>query len=343
MKLTDFDYELPSELIAHAPLNNRDESKLMVINKIDQTINHHRFRDIIDILPANALLVLNDTKVRKARLKGHRKTGAKVEVFLLENTHANQWKALIKPSKRVNENEELIISDELSIKIHKKDPIHGEHTVELLTELDQEEAIEHAGETPLPPYIDASDMSDEQINERYQTVVAKKAGAVAAPTAGLHFTPELLKKCREKGISTTCITLDVGYGTFKPVTATAVTNHKMHTEHGTISEESAALLNDALKEGRPIIAVGTTVTRSLESCISNEVIQSGPFSTDIFIYPGKQVSVISGLITNFHLPKSSLIMLVSALIGLDLTKKAYLKAIEQKYRFYSFGDAMLII
>ncbi len=340
MKTDDFDFYLPEELIAQTPLEKRDSSRLLVLDKKTGEINHRHFTDIIDYMEEGDTLVLNDTKVMPARLYGVKEeTLAVVEVLLLKDEGDNVWECLTKPAKRIKEGTIVSFGD-------------GKLKAECIEVLDEGirrfklnykgilyEILDELGEMPLPPYIHEK-LKDK---DRYQTVYAKNIGSAAAPTAGLHFTNDLLEKVKSKGVNIAYITLHVGLGTFRPVNVEDVTKHKMHSEYYVMSEEVASLLNKTRKEGHKIIAVGTTSTRTLETIAS----LYGEFKacsgwTDIFIYPGYKFKGIDYLITNFHLPKSTLVMLVSALAGKDNIMKAYSEAVKERYRFFSFGDSMLI-
>ena len=340
LKTSDYDYYLPEELIAQTPLNDRSSSRLLILNREKKTIEHKHFYDIVDRLSENDVLVINDTKVIPARLIGHKEdTGAVIEVLLLKDLGYNIWQTLAKPQKRVKIGTIISFGDGLlrakciellDMGICKFELIYDGNLVEILDKL---------GEMPLPPYIHEK----LQDKNRYQTVYAKNPGSAAAPTAGLHFTPEILEKIKAKGIQIIPVTLHVGLGTFRPVTEEDASKHEMHSEYYEISEESARLLNEAKKAGKRIISVGTTSTRTLESAIHED----GLFypeckNTNIFIYPGYKFKAIDALITNFHLPKSTLIMLVSALAGREFILKAYEEAVKERYRFFSFGDAMFI-
>lgn len=345
--LSEYDYNLPEELIAQMPADKRDNSRMMVLNRKDRTISHKHFYDIVDLIEPNSLLVMNNTKVLPARLIGYKVTGAKIEVFLLSQKENNCWDVLIKPSKRVKQDTIIKISDELSVRALKRLEENGEWLVELLFEGDNVLDILHRnGNIPLPPYIERK-IPNEDLKkldfERYQTVYAKDEGSVAAPTAGLHFTKEILKKLQDKGVELCEVTLNVGLGTFRPVQCENVLEHKMHSETFEISAKSAEQITKAKLEGRPIIAVGTTTVRTLETAYQ----QFGKIckchsSSELFIYPPYEFKVIDKLITNFHLPKSTLLMLVSALAGKDFIFDAYKEAIENKYRFFSYGDCMFI-
>ncbi len=339
MKTDDFDYYLPEDLIAQTPLLKRDSSRLLVLDKNTGEISHRHFADIIDYLNKDDVLVINDTKVIPARLIGTKEeTGAVIEVLMLKNIDGDIWECLCKPAKRVKEGTIIKFSDSLSAKcvgifdegIRRVEFIYNGIFMEILDQL---------GEMPLPPYI------HEKLSEkdRYQTVYAKNIGSAAAPTAGLHFTNELLEKIKEKGVKVVSVTLHVGLGTFRPVNVEDVEKHKMHSEYYKMTDEVADILNNAKNKGNKIISVGTTSTRVLETIISkyNKFVGCSGF-TDIFIYPGYEFKGIDELITNFHLPKSTLIMLVSALAGKENIMNAYKEAVKLEYRFFSFGDAMFI-
>ena len=340
MKVTDFDYELPEELIAQTPIKKRDESRLMVLNRKNQTIEHKVFKDIIDYLKPGDVLVRNNTKVIPARLYGKKETGANVEFLLLNNIENDIWEAIVRPGNKLHVGTKVIFGDGiLEAKILEIMP-GGTRKVEFKYEGIFNEILDKIGLMPLPPYI------HETLKEkdRYQTVYAKYEGSAAAPTAGLHFTPELLEKIKEKGVEIANVTLHVGIGTFRPVKEDTVEAHKMHSEHFYIKQEDVEKINKAKQEGRRVIAVGTTSCRVLES-IANEktgMVKQIEDDTEIFIYPGYKFKCIDGLITNFHLPQSTLLMLVSALAGKEYIMKAYKEAVKEKYRFFSFGDAMFI-
>ena len=340
MKTDDFDFYLPEELIAQTPLSKRDASKLLVLDKKTGDISHRHFTDIIDYMEKGDTLVLNDTKVMPARLYGVKEeTGALVEVLLLKDDGNNCFECLTRPAKRIKEGTVISFGDgklkARCIKVLDEGIRHFKLEYKgILYEI-----LDELGEMPLPPYIHEK-LEDKN---RYQTVYAKNIGSAAAPTAGLHFTEELLRKIRDKGVNIAYITLHVGLGTFRPVNVSDVTKHKMHSEYYIMSDEVASLLNKTKEEGHKIIAVGTTSTRTLETIAS----LYGKFKgcsgwTDIFIYPGYEFKGIDYLITNFHLPKSTLVMLVSALAGKENIMKAYQEAVEKRYRFFSFGDSMLI-
>ena len=337
MNLNDFDFKLPRELIAQHPSQKRDHSRLMVLNRDDQTIDHHHFYDIVDLIDKNSVLVINDTKVIPARLLGVKTdTNALIEVLLLKEIKENVWEAMTKPARRVKVGTVVNCGDVLTLTcIDIKE--EGIRVFELKYEGLLIERLEELGTMPLPPYI------TEQLKEkdRYQTVYAKNLGSAAAPTAGLHLTEELLTKIKHKGIEIIPITLHVGLGTFKPVSVEKIEDHHMHEETYTIDENSSQKLNEAKKMGKKIICVGTTSLRTLESNY-DQGFHAGTFDTKILFFPGIQIKAVDQLITNFHLPKLTLLMLVSALSNRDFILKAYQEAIDQNYRFFSFGDAMFI-
>jgi len=346
MLVSEFDYDLPVELIAQTPTDKRDYSKMLVVDPKDGSIEHKHFYDVVDCLDDNCVLILNNTKVIPARLYGHKDTGAKIEIFLLKDVGDKNWEVLIRPSKRIKEGSIVTISDELSVKVLSELEDAGKWLVNLLYDGNLYEILDRVGNVPLPPYIERK-MSSEELKsldyERYQTVYAKNEGSVAAPTAGLHFTVEILEKIKAKGIQIGYVTLNVGLGTFRPVQCDEVLDHKMDSETYSISKETADLINNAKEQGKKIVAVGTTTVRTLESAYKEfGCIKPCHSSSRLFIYPPYKFGVIDKLITNFHLPKSTLLMLVSALAGKDLIFKAYKEAIANKYRFYSYGDCMLI-
>lgn len=340
MKTDDFDYYLPENLIAQTPINKRDESKLMVLNKETGTIEHRHFADIIDYLTPNDVLVLNDTKVMPARLIGQKEdTNGHIELLLLKNTQNNIYECLCKPAKRVKIGTIVNFGDGILKAKCIEAKEEGIREFEFLYDGIFYEILDKLGEMPLPPYIHKK-LKDKN---RYQTVYAKNIGSAAAPTAGLHFTQELLEKLKNKGITICYVTLHVGLGTFRPVNVEDVTTHKMHSEFYTINEETAKILNQAKKEGKNIVSVGTTTTRVLETVINQyQTFKECSGYTSIFIYPGYQFKAVDSLITNFHLPKSTLIMLVSAFCSKEIIMNAYSEAIKNSYRFFSFGDSMFI-
>lgn len=341
MRVEDFDFYLPKELIAQTPLENRDTSRLLILDKKTGTITHQHFYDIIDYLNVGDTLVLNDTRVMPARLFGVKEeTSAHIELLLLNQKENNCWETLCKPAKRVKIGTVITFGEGLLKATCVECLDEGRRIFSFNYQGIFYEVLDKLGEMPLPPYI--TEHLDEK--ERYQTVYSKVVGSAAAPTAGLHFTNELLKKIADKGINICYLTLHVGLGTFRPVAVDDVENHKMHSEYYQLSKESAQILNETKKSNKRIITVGTTSTRTLETIANkfNGVFMEDSGFTDIFIYPGYEFKAIDTLVTNFHLPKSTLIMLVSAFSNQEMIMKAYHEAIEKKYRFFSFGDAMMI-
>lgn len=344
MKLKEFDYELPKELIAQLPSQKRENSKMLVLNRQALCYEDKHFYDIVDCLDKNDFLVLNNTKVIPARLFSIKDTGAKIEIFLVKEIEKTIWIALIKPSKRVKPQMVLKIGDKLSVEILEK--IDDKWKIKLNYTGNIFEILGEYGNIPLPPYIERN-MTDEQYKnldfERYQTVYAKYEGSVAAPTAGLHFTQDILEKLEKKGVGKAFVHLNVGLGTFKPVKVDDIENHQMDSETFEIPEESAIAINEAIKQGKNIVAVGTTSVRTLETTMQKygKIIPVKDHS-ELFIYPGFEFKIVNKIITNFHLPKSTLLMLVSAFAGREFIFDAYKHAIENKYRFYSYGDCMLI-
>ncbi len=340
MKTSDFFYELPKELIAQTPIEPRDCSRLLVLNRSEKTLEHKYFYDIIDFLNEGDLLVANDSRVLPARIYGIKdETGAKVEFLLLKQISGNKWETLCKPGKKARAGAEFTFGNGLmkaKITEVKED---GNRVVDFDCDENFFATLDKIGQMPLPPYI-TEELKDK---ERYQTVYSHELGSAAAPTAGLHFTNELMKRIEAKGVKIAYVTLHVGLGTFRPVKVDDVTNHKMHSEHYEIPKKTADLINETKKNGGRVIAVGTTSCRTLESVASyhGEIKECEGF-TDIFIYPGYKFKILDGLITNFHLPESTLIMLVSAFAGYDFIMDTYKTAVEKKYRFFSFGDAMFI-
>lgn len=346
MNISEFDYELPENLIAQMPADKRQNSKMLVLDKQNQTIEHKHFFDIVDYIDSNSILVLNNTKVLPARLYGTKDTGAKIEVFLLEAKENKNWSCLIKPSKRVKPDTIITISEDLKVKPINKLEDDGEWLVELIYDGDLFEILHKVGNIPLPPYIERKLKTDElkQFDmERYQTVYAKDEGSVAAPTAGLHFTEEILQKLKDKGVEIAYVTLNVGLGTFRPVKCDNVLDHKMHSETYEITQEAADIINKAKTNGKKLIAVGTTTVRTLETAYRKlGGIKACNDHSELFIYPPYEFKVVDELITNFHLPKSTLLMLVSALAGKEFIFAAYNQAIANNYRFFSYGDCMFI-
>lgn len=341
MKLSDFDYELPSQLIAQKSLEKRDDSKLMVVNKNSQELIHTSFSKIIDFLTPGDVLVLNDTKVIPARIICYKSSGGRVEIFFVEQLSENTFKALVKPSTRVRERTEIILGDgktKLIVYNNEKNfRIVGFPKSRTITDI-----LDEFGEVPLPPYIKRNPLEEDK--NRYQTVYAKNSGAIAAPTAGLHFTNELLEKIKQKGILVTYVTLHVGYGTFMPITSENITKHKMHGERYSITKLAADCINRAKEEKRKVICVGTTTARALEDSARKDgiIVPVENRNADIFIYPPYDFKIIDGLITNFHLPRTTLLMLVCAFYSREKLLSAYDEAISKEYRFYSYGDAMFI-
>lgn len=340
MKKQDFYYELPEELIAQDPLAQRSSSRLLVLDRQSGAVSHHVFREILDYLQEGDCLVINDTKVIPARLIGSKVgTEAKVEVLLLKRKENNIWETLVKPGKKARPGAKISFGDGLLVGEVLEVVEEGNRLVQFSYEGIFEEILDRLGQVPLPPYI----THQLQERERYNTVYAVHEGSAAAPTAGLHFTPELLQEIEKKGVDIARVTLHVGLGTFRPVKAEEITDHHMHSEFYQIQEEAAEKINRAKSGNGRVICVGTTSCRTVESAADeNGRIQAGSGWTEIFIYPGYRFKVLDGLITNFHLPESTLIMLVSALAGREQVMKAYEEAVEERYRFFSFGDAMLI-
>lgn len=338
MNILEFDFDLPKELIAQHAVNPRDHSKLLVLNKEEKTMEHKKFYNIIDYLKEGDVLVLNRTKVIPARLFGKKENGVVLECFLLKRIDLNTWEVLLKPARKLKIGQKIIFSEELEAELLevKED---GNRVLKFNFEGSFEEILDRLGEMPLPPYI-SEKLEDKN---RYQTVYAKEGESVAAPTAGLHFTEELLEKIREKGIIIAEVFLDVGLGTFRPVQVENILDHKMHVEKYSVPKETVEIINNAKKNNHRVIAVGTTSVRTLESSVdeNGNLIASEGY-TGIFIYGDYKFKVVDAIITNFHLPKSTLIMLVSAFGGKEFIDAAYKKAIDEKYRFYSFGDSMLI-
>ena len=340
MKTHDFYYDLPEELIAQTPLEQRDTSRLMVLDRASGEVSHKHFYDIIDYLNPGDCLVMNDSRVLPARLMGHRPTGGAVEVLLLRDLGNKRWECLCKPGKKMQVGNEVVFGNgELSAVVTEVRE-DGNRVVEFRYEGIFLEVLERLGKMPLPPYIKA-ELADQ---ERYQTVYSREVGSAAAPTAGLHFTKELLEKIREKGIRTAFVTLHVGLGTFRPVKAENILEHHMHAELCMMSAETAAILNETKAAGGRIICVGTTSCRTLESLAKEDgSFEAGSKWTEIFIYPGYTFKAMNGLITNFHLPESTLVMLVSAFAGREHVLSAYEQAVQERYRFFSFGDAMALL
>ncbi len=341
MKVEEFDYELPERLIAQKPLINRADSRLLVLEKGTWKIRHRYFTDLVEYLRAGDVLVLNDSKVIPARLIGRRKdTGGKVEVLLLTPLGQDEWEVLVKPGKRLKPGATVLFGQgQLQGEILRETSFGG-RIIKLLYRGDFQDLLQDLGKTPLPPYI-KEELHDA---DRYQTVYAKNPGSAAAPTAGLHFTPAMLQRLREMGVEVVFFTLHIGLGTFRPVEVANVEDHLMHKEFFVMPTATAEVINRRRSAGGRLVAVGTTACRTLEACAGADGNVTGRSGwTDLFIYPGYTYKVVDALLTNFHLPKSTLIMLVSALAGVEPVKRAYAEAVEQEYRFYSFGDAMLIL
>lgn len=340
MKTHDFFYELPDELIAQTPLQQRDASRLLVLDRVSGEVKHRHFYDIIEYLRPGDCLVMNDSRVLPARLLGHRPTGGAVEVLLLRDLGDKKWECLCKPGRKMQPGNEVIFGDgELTATVTQVLD-DGNRVVEFHYEGIFLEVLERLGKMPLPPYIKA-ELADQ---ERYQTVYSREVGSAAAPTAGLHWTEDLLEKARNKGVKTAFVTLHVGLGTFRPVKAEEITEHHMHSELCMLSADTADILNETKRNGGRVICVGTTSCRTLESLVNED----GTFEekskwTEIFIYPGYTFKAMDGLITNFHLPESTLVMLVSAFAGREHVLSAYEEAVKERYRFFSFGDAMCIL
>jgi len=342
VRVDEFDYELPPELIAQDPLPHRDRSRLLVVDRESGSLSHRRFYDVVEYLQPGDAIVVNNTKVIPARLRGTRATGGKVEVLLLRNLGSDNWECLVKPGQKTRVGDKLYFGDDktrLTGTVVARTG-YGGRVVNWSYQGMWEEVLDRLGETPLPPYI------KKPLGEpgRYQTVYASVPGSAAAPTAGLHFTPELLDKVRAAGCEVLEVTLNVGLGTFRPVREETVEAHTMHEEYFELTEETAKAVNRVKKSGGRVCAVGTTVVRTLESCAGEDgEVRPAIAATKLFIYPGYRFKVVDRLITNFHLPKSTLLMLVSAFAGRDLIMKAYREAVAERYRFFSFGDAMLIL
>ncbi|MCI8555245.1 MAG: tRNA preQ1(34) S-adenosylmethionine ribosyltransferase-isomerase QueA [Clostridia bacterium] len=331
-------YDLPEELIAQTPVEPRDSSRLLVYDKTNNKIEHKIFHDIVEYLKAGDILVINNTRVLPARLFGYKDTGAKIEILLQKRINLTDWEVIAKPAKRLSEGTIVTFNEKLSCEIISKGE-YGSCKIKFIFEGVFEERLAEVGQVPLPPYIH----NKLKNKERYQTVYSKIEGSSAAPTAGLHFTQDLLQKIKDKGVQIVEVLLHVGLGTFRPVKEDNILNHEMHSEYIEMSEENARILNQAKKDKRRIIAVGTTSIRVLESCVNEEgIIIPQKRDTNIFIYPPYKFKVVDALITNFHLPESTLIMLISAFAGYENIMNVYKTAVKEKYRFFSFGDAMFI-
>lgn len=335
LKTSDFNYELPERLIAQTPVNPRDHSRLLVYDRKQDKIEHKHFYDILDYIRAGDVLVINDTKVYPARIYARTENGGKVELLLLKRLNLTDWEILVKPGKKAREGVKLTVNYKLSLEVLSRTET-GERIVRFIFDGVFEDILSNVGEMPLPPYIHEK-LKDQN---RYQTVYCNKEGSAAAPTAGLHFTPELMKKIEEKGAKFVRVQLNVGLGTFRPVKSEDLEHHEMHTEYYNVDENAVNEINLAKKQGRRIIAVGTTSVRTLETVADeNGMLKPSCGNTSIFIYPPYKFKCVDALITNFHLPESTLIMLVSALLGREKTLEIYKTAVENEYRFFSFGDA----
>ncbi len=339
LKTKDFYYDLPEELIAQTPVYPRDSSRLLVYDRASDTVSHEHFYDLPSHLKSGDLLVINDTKVYPARLFAHTEHGGKVEILLLKRLDLSEWECLVKPGKKAREGVRLTVNDELALTVQSRTPT-GERIIKFEYDGVFEDILSRAGEMPLPPYIHEK-LKDQ---DRYQTVYCKQEGSAAAPTAGLHFTPELLQKIEGMGVQIARVQLNVGLGTFRPVKCENILEHEMHVEYYNVSEQAAALINAAKAEGRRVIAIGTTSVRTLETVADeNGFVRACSGNTGIFIYPPYKFKCVDALVTNFHLPESTLIMLVSALSTREKTLELYKTAVQEGYRFFSFGDAMLVL
>ena len=340
MKTSDFNFELPEELIAQTPLERRDSSRLLTLNKNTGAVGHHHFYDLPDFLRPGDCLVLNDSRVLPARLIGHRPTGGTCEVLLLVDRGEGCWECLVRPGKKLRTGAQIIFGQGQLTATIERELEDGKRLVQFHYQGIFLEILEELGKMPLPPYIKA----ELENQERYQTVYSKVVGSAAAPTAGLHFTPELLDNIQEMGVKVCYVTLHVGLGTFRPVKAEDIRDHEMHSEFCMISQETADIINETKRNGGRVICVGTTSCRTIESFAAEDGTMTQRSGwTNIFIYPGYRFKVLDALVTNFHLPQSTLIMLVSALAGREHVLNAYQEAVKEKYRFFSFGDAMLIL
>ncbi|MBN1948150.1 MAG: tRNA preQ1(34) S-adenosylmethionine ribosyltransferase-isomerase QueA [Candidatus Cloacimonetes bacterium] len=339
-RTSSYYYDLPSELIAQYPVAGRSESRLLYLHRNNGSISHHYFHEITGFLQPSDILVINRTRVIPARLLGSKPSGAQVEVFLLNQKTDTNWECLVRPGRKIRKGSRINFSGRLSAEVKEELP-EGERLIEFSWQGDFWQILEEVGSTPLPPYIRREAEAGDR--ENYQTVYANQQGSVAAPTAGLHFTAKLLQDISIKGIEILEVILHIGLGTFRPVSSENILDHRMHSEFCTISAETADKINLARDQHRRIIAVGTTTTRTLESFARNGILTSGSHWTDIFLYPGYEFKIINGLITNFHMPESTLLMLVAAFAGYDNIMNAYQTAVNMKYRFFSYGDAMLIL
>ena len=343
MLISEFDYELPEELIAQNPLEKREDSRMLAVRRDAKSFQDEHFYNLPQHLKKGDVVVLNNTKVFPARLIGQSETGARIELFLVREIEHRIWETLARPARRLKTGKKILFDKTLSAEVLEK-TVEGRIVVQFEYEENFDEILEQIGQTPLPPYIRRSGGTSDADKSRYQTVFAKQRGAIAAPTAGLHFTPEILERIKTRGVEIAEITLHVGYGTFEPVRVSDLSQHRVMPERSEITAETAVILNQAKSENRRIIAVGTTTTRALESSIDADgKVCSGNRLADLTITPDYKFKIVGGLLTNFHLPQSSLLVLVSAFAGYDLTMKAYRHAAGSRYRFYSYGDCMLII
>jgi len=343
MLITEFDYELPERLIAQEPLEKRENSKMLVVRRADESFRDEQFFNFSKFLKKTDVIVLNNTKVFPARLFGVSETGARVEIFLVQELGNQVWETLARPARRLRTGKKIIFSKNLSAEVLEKS-VEGRVFVRFAADGDFDALLDEIGKTPLPPYIKREEGTLDKDRERYQTVFAREKGAIAAPTAGLHFTPAILEEVKNLGVTVAEITLHVGYGTFEPVRVSDLSEHKVMPERFEITDAVAAILNKAKAENRRIIAVGTTTTRALESAAQeNGEIQAGKRLADLTITPGYKFKIVDGLLTNFHLPQSSLLVLVSTFAGHELIMNSYRHAVRSRYRFYSYGDCMLIL
>ena len=343
MLISEFDYELPRELIAQTPLENREDSRMLIVNRAQKNFQDEHFYNFPNFLKKDDVIVLNNTKVFPARLFGTSETGAKVELFLVREIENQIWETLAKPAKRLKTGKKILFGENLSAEVLEK-TAEGRVFVRFETVGNFDDVLDKIGQTPLPPYIKRENRKTENDKDRYQTIFARMRGAIAAPTAGLHFTPEILREIKSLGVAVAEITLHVGYGTFEPVRVEDLSEHQVMPERCEISEETAEVLNEAKAANKRIIAVGTTTTRALESATGeNGKVSAGERFASLTITPDYKFKTIGGLLTNFHLPQSSLLVLVSTFAGYDLTMRAYKHAVESSYRFYSYGDCMLIV
>ncbi len=343
MLISQFNYELPEELIAQNPLEKREDSRMLIVNRSSENLRDEHFYDFPQFLKKDDVIVLNNTKVFPARLFGRSETGAKIEIFLVREFEKQTWETLARPARRLTIGKKILFGEDLSGEVLER-TVDGRIIVRFEADGNFDSILEEVGQTPLPPYIKRDDKVSDDDKNRYQTVFAKQRGAIAAPTAGLHFTPKILSEIKNLGVTIAEVTLHVGYGTFEPVRVADLSEHRVLPERCEISRETAQILNEAKAEKKRIIAIGTTTTRALESSIDeNGTIQAGNNLADLTVTPGYKFKIVNGLLTNFHLPQSSLLVLVSTFAGYNLTIEAYKHAVRSRYRFYSYGDCMLII